>query len=157
MESVDASEHETEEQMRQADVPWFSDPDDLRVYINSLVDRPQDYGTCVYAMSMAATAAFRYVAGRLGCTGFQSGLADMDVLRRTRSLKGPFGIVDVSNALYPQYNLEEQVRELLLKSGQWLGDQAREKLKNDTEHAHSAVVSHWKKLAAENPPAEGGE
>ena len=82
---VDTSKDEKE--MRDAKVPWPKTEEQLQQYVNSLVERPHDYGTCVYAMSMAATAAFNYVAGQLGVTGFQSSCADMDVIRRTRGYK----------------------------------------------------------------------
>src|SRR5690606_28183360 len=98
----------TEVELRDAEVPWLKDPDDLAAYIASLVERPHDYGTCVYAMSMAATAAFNYVAGRLGASGFQASCADMDILRRTRSLKNGFCLVDYDGILYPQYWDEER-------------------------------------------------
>lgn len=93
----------TEQEMRDAEVPWLKDPGDLIAYIDALVDRPHDYGTSVYATSMAAVAAFNYVAGKLGITGFQAGCADMDVLTRTRGMKHGFRIVNYNDLYYPQY------------------------------------------------------
>src|SRR5690606_31751241 len=88
-----------EAQMRAAEVPWPETMDELTAYIEGLVEREHDYGTCVYAMSMAAVAAFQHVAKRLGVTGFQASCADMDVLRRTRNLDGPFMLVKGEDAL----------------------------------------------------------
>ena len=76
----------TEQEMRDTEVPRANTIGELSDYIESLVQQEHDYGTCVYAMSMAATAAFNYVARRLGVTGFQASCADMDVLRRTRRI-----------------------------------------------------------------------
>jgi hypothetical protein len=53
---------EKESDMRKAKVPWPQSEEELTEYINSLVYRNHDYGTCVYAMSMAAVAAFQYVS-----------------------------------------------------------------------------------------------
>lgn len=61
-----------EKGMREAKVPWPHTKEQLTEYVESLVNRTHDYGTCVYAMSMAAEAAFNYVAHHLGVTGFQA-------------------------------------------------------------------------------------
>jgi len=75
----------TEAEMRDTKVPWPLTDKQLTEYIASLATRTDyDYGTCVYAVSMAAVATFNYMAGVLGITGFQSGCADFDILRRTR-------------------------------------------------------------------------
>ena len=61
-----------EQDMRAAEVPSAGTIGELSDYIESLVQQEHDYGTCVYAMSMAATSAFNYVAHQLGVTGFQA-------------------------------------------------------------------------------------
>jgi len=97
---------------------------------------------------MAATAAFYYVAHQLGVTGFQSSCADMDILRRTRSIKGPWMILKAEDALYPQYDLKAKLSEML-ESGetrQWLKEEATKKLAENAG-AHPNVIAHWKKLA----------
>jgi hypothetical protein len=92
----------SEKDMREADVPWPKTLKELTKYVDQLVDRPHDYGTCCYAMSMAAVAAFQYVAHKLGTTGFQTSCADIDILRRTRGFD--WGkIINYRNLLYPQY------------------------------------------------------
>lgn len=136
----------TEKEMRDADVPWPKTKEQLTEYIESLASRQHDYGTCVYAMSMAATAAFNYIAGQLGVTGFQSSMADLDILRRTRHLKGPFMIVNGEDALYPQYDIVERVEKALEEWKPWLKEEAEKKLA-DTSHAHPNVLAHWKSLA----------
>lgn len=141
----------TEQEMRQADVPQHETISELTGYIESLVQQEHDYGTCVYAMSMAATAAFNYVARRLGVTGFQASCADMDVLRRTRRITGPFMIVDGNKMLYPQYSIERDVREAMNEWMPWAADAARKLLAQDNEHTSPRVIRHWKVLAALAP------
>ena len=138
----------TEAEMREASVPWPKTPEQLAEYIGSLVNRSHDYGTCVYAMSMAAAAAFNYVAGKEGCTGFQASCADLDFVRRTRLLKGPFMFIKAEDALYPQYNLVDSVLDALKKWKPWLKEEAEKKLLEANEHTHPDVIEHWKTLAA---------
>ena len=89
--------------MREVEAPTPNNVKELTEYVNSLVKREHDYGTCVYAMSLAATATFNYVARQLGVTGFQASCADLDILRRTRRMEQGFRIVDYNKLLYPQY------------------------------------------------------
>lgn len=136
----------TESELRDAEVPWPLTEKQLNEYIHSLVEREHEYGTCVYAMSMGATAAFYYVAGQLGVTGFQSSCADLDLLRRTRSMKGPFLLIKGEDALYPQYDLPGKLSEAMEEWKPWLKEQAVKKLSEDGG-AHPKVIAHWKRLA----------
>lgn len=145
----------TEEQMRDAKAPTPASTEELTAYIEGLVNRQHDYGTCVYAMSMAATAAFNMVASRLGATGFQASCADMDVLRRTRNMQGPFMVVDGAQALYPQYDLRNRLDEFLSEAKPWLAKKARENLSSKTD-VHPAVEAHWRELAAFEAPSQEG-
>lgn len=138
--------------MREADVPTHDTLDELSKYIQSLVGQKQDYGTCVYAMSMAAVAAFNYVARSLGVTGFQASCADLDVIRRTRRLKGPFMLIDADKMLYPQYNIEGDVRKALNEWLPWASEEARKLLYSN--EAHPNIVRHWKHLATAAPAQE---
>lgn len=140
-------EAQTEKEMREATVPTPAFVDDLAKYVSSLVDRQHDYGTCVYAMSMAATAAFNYVAHKLGVTGFQASCADMDILTRTRGWKGSFIILKAEDLLYPQYDLPQKLNEWIAEQKPWLAEQAK-LLLSERDGAHSAVSAHWQKLAA---------
>lgn len=137
----------TEQEMLESVAPWPGTIEELSGYIDSLVGQPHDYGTCVYAMSLAATAAFQYVAKRLGCTGFQASLADLDIVRRTRSIKGPFIILKAEDMTYPQYDLQERLAKFMEQSKPWVVEQAKERLKEPIDYAHPNVVNHWKKLA----------
>ena len=114
--------------MRAEKAPTPSLVEELNEYIRSLVEREHDYGTCVYAMSLAATAAFNHVASKLGVTGFQASCADLDVLRRTRGMDGPFIILKAEDMLYPQYDLPGELQEAIARWQGWLSEQAALKI-----------------------------
>jgi hypothetical protein len=141
----------TEAQMRDADVPWIKTEEEFVAYVRSLADRPQDYGTCVYAMSMAAIAAKNYVAGKLGVTGFQAGAADMDFLKRARHMKHGFRVIDYGDLLYPQYWDAERtpVYQAVLRdrTTRALFAQAAANLIAKSPSASRDVIAHWTHLA----------
>ena len=145
----------TEKELRVSGVPTPDSEQELIEYIHSLVERPHDYGTCVYAMSMAATAAFNYVAHKLGVTGFQASCADMDIIKRTRHMEHGFRIVDYANLFYPQYWDDEQrpifqayIRENRAK----VAAEACKLLADNT--AVDTVRDHWKTLVGDTPEGE---
>ena len=138
----------TEAEMREVEAPWPKTDADLVEYIGSLVDRPHDYGTCVYAMSLAATAAFHYVSHKLGVTGFQASCADMDIIRRTRGIDGPFRLVDYANVLYPQYADRFTNQPVSQDTADWLKERAIKQLQDDSHTGtHPDVLAHWQALS----------
>lgn len=146
-ETIETLRTASESELRELKVEHPKSREELHMLIDALLDRHHDYGTACYAMSIAATATFDFVAGQLGATGFQASCAGMDILRRTRQLPGPFMLVDGANALYPQYDLHARTGEFLNDIQGWLRDQAREKLSQNLKHAHPNVVAHWRQLA----------
>lgn len=149
----------TEAELRDMPVPWPASEEELVAYIRGLVDRPHDYGTCVYAMSMAAVAAYYYVSKRLGVSGFQASCADMDFIRRTRSMEHGFQIVDYANALYPQYWDDERrpIFEALMRNPvarERIRVAAQKKLEDQGDSASPKVLAHWRVLAAPVQPEE---
>lgn len=141
--------HTKEIEMRDSKVPWFGTLEDLTKYIEDLVDREHDYGTCVYATSMAATATFQFMAGQLGITGFQASCAGMDILSRTRGFK--WGkLLNYDDLLYPQYWNEEHfpsLATLLDDNRVELGKRAQELIdKNKDRVVSEVVMNHWKSL-----------
>ena len=70
----------TEEQLREYVVPWIQTEKELIEFIRVLAERKQTYGTCVYAMSLASVATFRYISHVVGSTGFQSESAHLDMI-----------------------------------------------------------------------------
>jgi len=75
----------THQEMRQADVPVLDSEEELLKYIRSLVDRPHDDGTRIYAMSMSAVATLQFVANKLSAEEFQVCCAELDILRRNQA------------------------------------------------------------------------
>lgn len=148
--------HAAEMAMREEKAPTPETVEELAEYVRGLVERDHDYGTCVYAMSLAATAAFNHVAHKLGVTGFQASCADLDVLRRTRRMDGPFMVVDGANVVYPQYDLVGRVEDAVEEWRRTYGrDKAIELLaEKDRNHVSPNVVAHWEALAA-LPAADG--
>jgi hypothetical protein len=139
-----------EREMRETDAPWPKSLDELTAYIQKLADGPHDYGTAVYAMSLAATAAFQFMASHVGASGFQASCADLDVLRRTRRIDGPFSIVQARDLLYPQYDLHGTLSEWIEKWRPWVREQARAKLASEPETVAESVRAHWARLAEED-------
>lgn len=144
-----------EKKMRAQAAPNPKTLQELTRVIDELVDGPHDYGTAVYATSLAATAAFHFVAHTLGLSGFQASVADLDVLRRTRHYEGPFMVIDGSNLLYPQYDLHGNLDEFIQDNAAWVKEQAQKKLDEDHGFGVSPRVwEHWEKLAAMELPKE---
>lgn len=136
----------TEHQLREEEVITPKSVKELTKYINDLVKQKHDYGTCVYAMSMAATAAFNYVSSELGVSGFQASCADMDFIRRSRGIKGPFMIVDLYDELYESGRTVQKVKEAVNQNRTWLMKEARKCLA-ESNSACDEVYSRWIELA----------
>lgn len=143
----------TEEELREAKVPTPKTPEELQGYISALIERQHDYGTCVYAMSMAAEAAFNFVASKLGVTGFQASCADLDFLKRTRGYTMGFRVINYENLLYPQYCDDDHFPNwsgLIREHAEELSKQAKVNLEKDDGLVHPNVRAHWQMLAAMN-------
>lgn len=140
----------TEAELREFKTPWPKTEAELTSLIDKLVHRQHNYGTCVYAMSIAAEATFHYVACQLGVTGFQASCADMDFLRRTRGYKHGYRILDYGKLLYPQSSTSEDfpsAAELMEENHEMLAEEATKLLKESGDRAHPNVVAWWKRLA----------
>lgn len=121
---------------------------ELLEIIHSLTERKQNYGACVYSVSIASCATFLYMANQLGITGFQASCADLDVLRRVRRIEGPFAIIEGRNMLYPQYNILEKVAEYLREWSGWASKEAKKLLRETHDiPPHPDVLKHWKVLS----------
>lgn len=141
----------TEQELRETTVNTPQTIEELATQITGLVEREHDYGTCVYAMSMAAVAAYQYVASKLDVTGFQASCADLDFIRRVRCIEGPFILLKMGDALYPQYDLPGKLREWLDKdeSREWMKEQSKKLIAGADGLVHPNVMAHWVKLAGE--------
>lgn len=138
----------TEQELRESTAPTPDTIKELTAYIEYLRKQEHDYGTCVYAMSLSATATFNYMAKQLGVTGFQASCADLDIIRRTRHLKGPFALVKGNDMLYPQYDFLNKTRELANEWRPWAAEEAA-KLLEKSKDASPSVIAHWQWLAAQ--------
>lgn len=138
----------TEQEMREMEAPWFNTYEELNDYIRGLIDRPHTYGTCVYAMSLAAVATFNFVAGKIGTTGFQASCADLDILRQTRHFE--WGkLLNYKDLLYPQNinnNHFPSIDYLMKEHKEKLAQLAQELIDRSGEMAHPDVLNHWKML-----------
>lgn len=139
-----------EVELREQKEPWPKKEKELTKFIADLLKKNHDYGSCCYAMSLAAVAAFNYVSGVLGITGGQASCADLDFLRRTRGIKGSFIFLKAEDLLYPQYDLRSTLEKWIVDQRPWLKKEA-EKLIAERGNSHSAVhsevLAHWKRLA----------
>lgn len=138
-----------EQDLREYKELWPKSIGELSRHIQELIERPHDYGTCVYAMSLASCAAFNYVAHKLEVTGFQASCADIDFISRTRSMKNGFKILDFENLLYPQYLNEEHFPgyAMLIEKHKESLKASAEKLLEESPNSHPEVIAHWKKLS----------
>ena len=128
-------------------VPFFDTMEQLQDFIKMLVEREHTYDTSMFAMSLAAVAAFNFVAGTLGCTGYQSSHADLDIVRRTRGIDHPFMLIQLSDYLYPQYNLHEKLEEFIGKNSDWIRETLSTYItEKSKEEVAPRVWNHWLEL-----------
>lgn len=112
--------------------------------------QPEDgYNYTAQAMALAAIAALNYVSVEFGCTGFQASCAELEFLRISRGLKGPFAVIDGSKMLYPQYDILSDVKKYLVEWQPWANKEAASRLaENAASDTHPTVYAHWQALAA---------
>jgi hypothetical protein len=150
----------TEAELRNFEIPRFKNIDELKEFISTLETRTHNYGTCVYAMSLAAEAAYNYIASKLGVTGFQASIADLDFLRKTRGMKNGFKILNYSDLLYPQYIYKFTSFAISKDNAEKLSEVAAKELEGAKEGVHPEVIKHWENIAAGKFPEgitiEGG-
>lgn len=145
-----ASTPDLEEQLREREGAWPKTTEELVAVITELLSAQHSYGSCVYAMSLSAEAAFNYVASTLGASGFQASCANLDFFRRSRSIKGPFSIVTTENYLYPQYKHKHD--ELRQRMEEAAAKRALEKVNElvatgpNIAGPHPNVWRHWLRL-----------
>lgn len=146
----------TEKQMREAKDPWPKTARELVGYLakmrreaKSFRNKGEGYGKGVYAMSLAATAAFNYMAHVVGASGFQAGCASADFFKRARSLEHGFMSIDFNDLLYPQLASDNDrfptALRLLLKNAKWARAEARKLLKKNPK-ADPEVIKWWEQL-----------
>ena len=109
----------TEQELSKSRAAWPQSMDELKGEIDRLADMEHDYGTAVYAMSLAAEAALNYMARVVGASGFQARCAGLDFVGRTMGMVGPFRIVDYDMIMFPHY--EDYFEKTITKSvAEWV-------------------------------------
>lgn len=108
------------------------------------------YGKCVEVMWRAGYLAHEVVASQLGVTGFQHSISSLALLGKLRGIEGPYLVIKMEDALFPQYDLRAKLEESLSDEDvrTWLAEKAAEKLAGDLTHVHLDVVAHWRGLVA---------
>lgn len=108
-----------------------------------------DYGTAARSLTLAAEAAFNYIAHMFDVSGFQAGYAQMGFMIRMRNIKSRLKILNYDNLLYPQYLDDFRItpEQCIRENASWLKKRAKEELKKATEWTDEKVVEHWKYLA----------
>lgn len=139
----------TEQELRESTAPTPNTIEELTAYIEALRKQEHSYDTCACAMSLSATATFNYMARQLDVTNFQASWADLDILRRTRRLKGPFALINGNEMLYPQYDFLNKTRELANEWRPWAAEEAARLLKEHGKFANPTVIAHWQWLAGQ--------
>lgn len=134
--------------LRAALPPKIESPEQLAQFVESVTNGTHSYGSCSYAMSLAAVAAFNYVGRELGVSGFQQSVAELDFLRRARRLDAPYMLVTAEDALYPQRDIGRQLTAALVDWQPWIREQAKKLLAERQDGAAHHVIDHWKQLAA---------
>lgn len=138
--------HGTEKELRELILPFPDTERDALRIVRAVLNREHDYGSCCYAMSIAANAMFNYAASKHGCTGFQASCADLDFLRRTRLLKHGFQIIKYDDLLYPQYADKFPTRAQLIRDNIDQLGKAAEEMLADSDRAHPNVRRWWEDL-----------
>ena len=144
---IEALKKAEETGLREIECLWPNTRKELDAVLDVLESRGHDYGTCVYAVSIAAYSAECYMHSKLGTTGFQAGCVDFDVLRRSRGIKGPFILLKLEDHLYPQYDLHAKLDEMIDTNIEWLQQEAKRKLVQIGDKGHPEVLARLKKLA----------
>lgn len=124
----------------------------LIVALRERLAKVQNYEDCVDAMAGAALDAFNLVAKALSVTGWQASCAELEFVRRSRGIDGPWGIYAMHDALYPQYDLVGRLEKMRHADTtvKWLGDCAEYALAvYGPQGAAPRVTAHWIKLVAD--------
>lgn len=137
---------------------WPKTIDELVDYIKSQDEREDgskhDYNSIAEALTNVTVATFNYFASHHGMTGFQASWAGLQFLKVTRNLEGPFGIIDGSKMLYPQYNLKKQLDEWMEEWKPQIGKMDKEQLEERSGLISPGVLARWKELAKYAPVEE---
>ncbi len=92
----------TEEELRETKSPWPYTPKQLAEYIDSSSSQDPQLRNLRLCYEPSSTAAFNYAAHVVGSSSFQASCADLDFIKRSRHIEGPFILLKGEDMLYPQ-------------------------------------------------------
>jgi hypothetical protein len=130
---------------------WPKTQEELIKILNEHENKQHDYSSVAESLTEVTLAMFNYFASKQGMTGFQASWAAMRFLARSRNIEGPWGIVDGSQMLYPQYDLRVQLEKWMEEWKPQIGKMAVEKLNSESRYAHPDVIARWMELATYAP------
>ena len=136
---------------------WYEEARQMTVeklpeFIRKLTqDYDHDYGTICHAIAAAAVGAAWAVEHSPvgGITGFQASCITWELIRHWGGIEGPARLVQYENMLFPQYG--HNFTAISAETWKWLQEQAAKKIA-ESDHAHPAVIAHWKRIAAGEVP-----
>jgi len=93
-------------------------------------------------------ACWNYLMHVQGHSGASASFVGLEFLGLSRYERSPFMIMTLDKALYPQYDLKEQLREFITENSDWLKQEAQEKIKSiDKEFPpHPDVLKRWREF-----------
>ena len=95
-------------------------------------------------MWRCALAAFEYAAHVVNASGLQASFAELEFLKHSRNLRGPFAVIDGEDMLYPQYDIPTKVQGYLRDWRGWAREEAVKLLASD--RGVDRVRRHWQDL-----------
>lgn len=128
--------------------------DDLINFLRNIKDNYNcGYGEAPRAIAQASLAVAWYLADEFGITGFQASFVMWDFIKDWLFSSNECGmrLVDYDNMLYPQYEDKFQ-KTIGSDTFDALQNQAKRLIETDGDHAHPAVIEHWKSIAAGKVP-----
>jgi len=144
---------------RQAEgIPHPRTRQELYAYIDRMCENPGSegvgYALAPDAAMRAAVATFNFLAHMHGLSGFQAGHASLRILAEIRSMKGPFGVVDGAELLWPdgEQSLADETAKWLAdwKTSDWLRQEAARMLAEAEADPEAfvapAVREHWQRI-----------
>ena len=128
--------------------------DDLINFLRNIQDNYNcGYGKAPRAIAQASLAVAWYLANEFGITGFQASFVMWDFIKDWLFSSNECGmsLVDYDLMLYPQYEDKFQ-KTIAPDTFDALQNKAKRLIEIDGDHAHPAVIEHWKSIADGNIP-----
>lgn len=129
--------------------------EDLMALLDEVMAEDHDYGTIITAMGIMATAICRVIdkSPQGGISGFQASCVPWAFHQEfcDRGKFKPYQLIDWSEMLYPQYEVNFTRKTISEGTFKWLQKQAAQQLRN-TRMMHPHVREHMQKIVAGEVP-----